>query len=127
MILLDTHVVVWLHLDPGTRVPARVRDLLEADEPVVPSIVRLELQLLHEIGRLRPTPAVVLDGLRAGAGIRELDCSAAALTERAAALTWTRDPFDRLIAAHALLEDAPLVTKDERLREHLPLARWDES
>jgi PIN domain nuclease of toxin-antitoxin system len=37
---------------------------------------------------------------------------------------WTRDPFDRLISAHALAAKAPLVTKDRTIRAHLPLAWW---
>ena len=39
-------------------------------------------------------------------------------------LSWTRDRFDRFIAAHALVEQSPLLTADEHLREHLPLATW---
>ncbi|HLG72825.1 MAG TPA: type II toxin-antitoxin system Phd/YefM family antitoxin [Chloroflexota bacterium] len=42
-------------------------------------------------------------------------------------ITWTRDPFDRLIAAHALATDTPLLTKDETIRQHLPLAWWRDS
>jgi PIN domain nuclease of toxin-antitoxin system len=30
-------------------------------------------------------------------------------------LSWTRDPFDRLIVATAILHRAPLVTRDERI------------
>jgi PIN domain nuclease of toxin-antitoxin system len=37
---------------------------------------------------------------------------------------WTRDPFDRLIVAQALLHDAPLITKDEHIRRHYAGALW---
>jgi PIN domain nuclease of toxin-antitoxin system len=40
-------------------------------------------------------------------------------------LSWTHDPFDRLIAAHAIVADAPLVTADRTILENLPLATWD--
>lgn len=43
----------------------------------------------------------------------------------AAGLTWTRHPFDRLLAAHALNADLPLLTKDRSLLENLDLAFWD--
>jgi PIN domain nuclease of toxin-antitoxin system len=38
---------------------------------------------------------------------------------------WTRDPFDRLIVAHAKANGiAPLITKDEAIHEHYANARW---
>jgi PIN domain nuclease of toxin-antitoxin system len=40
-------------------------------------------------------------------------------------LSWTRDPFDRLISAHAIVANVPLITADETIREHLHLAVWD--
>ena len=40
-------------------------------------------------------------------------------------LSWARDPFDRMIAAHCLVEQTPLLTADGAIREHLPLAVWD--
>lgn len=42
----------------------------------------------------------------------------------AVGLHWTRDPFDRLLSAHAITEDAVLVTKDKTIRQHLDLAWW---
>jgi PIN domain nuclease of toxin-antitoxin system len=37
---------------------------------------------------------------------------------------WTRDPFDRLIAATAAIENCKLVTADKTLRQHCPFACW---
>jgi hypothetical protein len=39
-------------------------------------------------------------------------------------LSWTRDPFDRLIWAQAVTAEATLVTKDQSIRRNLPLAWW---
>ena len=39
-------------------------------------------------------------------------------------LSWTRDPFDRLLVATALLHQAPLVTCDTRIQENFPGAVW---
>jgi PIN domain nuclease of toxin-antitoxin system len=49
----------------------------------------------------------------------------AALGQAAADLSWTRDPFDRLISAHAIVANAPLITADETIRANLSLAIWD--
>jgi PIN domain nuclease of toxin-antitoxin system len=37
---------------------------------------------------------------------------------------WVRDPFDRLIVAQASANDAPLITKDEKIRRHYKRAIW---
>lgn len=51
--------------------------------------------------------------------------SLAELVQAAASLAWTRDPFDRLIAAHAIVAGAPLITADQTIQENLSLAVWD--
>jgi PIN domain nuclease of toxin-antitoxin system len=44
--------------------------------------------------------------------------------QEATTLSWTRDPFDRLIAAHSIVANSPLITADETILENLPLATW---
>jgi PIN domain nuclease of toxin-antitoxin system len=39
-------------------------------------------------------------------------------------LSWTRDPFDRLIVAQAAVRDAPLLTKDRAIRRRYRAAVW---
>lgn len=85
----------------------------------------LELKYLHEVRRARDPVAVILAALRHDLGIEVTDRSIVEIGEAAFDLSWTRDPFDRLIAAHAIVANAPLVTADETIREHLPLAVWD--
>lgn len=85
----------------------------------------LELTYLHEVGKARDPSPMMLAALRQGIGLEVEDISFADLIERAIELSWTRDPFDRLIAAHAIVADAPLVTADETIRKHLPQAIWD--
>jgi len=84
-----------------------------------------ELTYLHEVGRARDSTQVMLDALRRNIGAEVLDVSFAELTSAAAGLTWTRDPFDRLISAHAIVADAPLLTADRTILDNLPLAIWD--
>jgi len=67
----------------------------------------------------------MLAALRQEIGIEVTDGSITELGHAAMDLSWTRDPFDRLISAHAIVANAPLVTADETIREHLPLAVWD--
>jgi PIN domain nuclease of toxin-antitoxin system len=68
---------------------------------------------------------MMLAALRQSIGLEVLDVSFAKLVDTAVDLTWTRDPFDRLIAAHAIAADVPLITADRTILANLPLATWD--
>jgi PIN domain nuclease of toxin-antitoxin system len=112
VIFLDTNAVIWFDQNhPRARKLARATRLL-----VSPASI-LELQLLEELGRLR---------LRSGTrGIIDSEAweidepPAADWFARAAEESWTRDPFDRLIIAHARLRRLRLATGDTMLLEHL--------
>lgn len=88
-------------------------------------VVELELTYLFEIGRVTEPAAAPLEALRRSVGLEVVDVPLADVVHAAGPLSWTRDPFDRLIAAHAIVAGAPLVTADETIRENLPLALWD--
>lgn len=68
---------------------------------------------------------MMLAALRQNIGVEVADVSLAELAHTAVGLTWTRDPFDRMIAAQAIATDAPLVTADRIILANLPLATWD--
>ncbi len=114
MILLDTNALLWL--DQGHR---RARGLTSESRRLhlSPATI-LELQMLVEIGRLKAgadlVERIVLDD-------RWLVDEPPALGwfEEAADLTWTRDPFDRLIMAHARLRGWKVATADQRMLAQL--------
>jgi PIN domain nuclease of toxin-antitoxin system len=106
--------------------PLLVRRRLEAEPLAISPFVGLELDYLHEVGKFSSPSDAVIDDLRLTLELTELDLSAGAVCRMAAGLTWTRDPFDRLLSAHALVVKLPLVTRDETIRAHLPLAWWGE-
>jgi PIN domain nuclease of toxin-antitoxin system len=117
--------VGWLYEGADRRIPGAVRRLIESEEPFVSPIVELELTYLHEVGRVTEPAKAPLAALRKTIGLHAADTSLAALVQAAAELTWTRDPFDRMIAAHAIVADVPLVTADRTILANLPLATWD--
>ena len=47
-----------------------------------------------------------------------------AIVEQALKEKRSRDPFDRLIVAHAKAGNAPLISKDENIRRHYRRAIW---
>jgi len=122
---LDTHVVVWLYSGDLERFPEASRAALERDTLVISPAVVLELQYLHEIGRVTEAPLVVVEDLRDRMGLGFAEADFAAVVSKALGLSWTRDPFDRLIVASALADDAPLMTADRDILGRVPGAFWD--
>lgn len=84
----------------------------------------LEVQYLHEIGRITKTANQIYGSLSNEIGLRTGDALFAEVADKAQSLNWTRDPFDRLIVAEALVSDGLLITRDETIREHSTSAVW---
>ena len=111
MILLDTNALIWL--DANHR---RARPLLAQAAPlrVSPATI-LELHFLEEAGRIR----VEIDDVIADERWKIDDPPSLQWMLRAAEEHWTRDPFDRLIIAHARLRGWRLATGDVALLDRL--------
>jgi len=124
MMHLDTHVVVWLYEGRVERLPSRLRSRLGQVRPLISPMVRLELACLFEAGRLTVGAPQILDALYAAVDLGVAESRFDRVAAIASTLTWTRDPFDRPIVAHALADDLPLVTADRRVLEHAANAIW---
>jgi len=127
LIHLDTHVVVWLRGGEFHRFPQAARAALEAEDLAISPMVELELRFLHETGRLSEGPEAILGELGDTAGLC-IDATPFPRVARLAAtaeFSFTRDPFDRVIAAQAAAARVVLVTKDGTLRQHLAATLWD--
>jgi PIN domain nuclease of toxin-antitoxin system len=122
---VDTHVLVWLYAGDAERFPKLARERLEAAAIVASPMVVLELQYLHEIKRIAEPAARVVQDLCVRVGLEVDDISLRDLVAEAEQLSFTRDPFDRLIVAHAELRKAPLLTADKLLHKHYRRAVWD--
>jgi len=114
VILLDTNALIWI--DQNHR---RTRTLVAAPERLAVSPASLlELRFLIETGRL---------GLRRGSveAIAHDDRwvvdapPAVDWFEAAGEESWTHDPFDRLIVAHARLRRCRLATADREVLDRL--------
>ncbi|MPZ14825.1 MAG: PIN domain-containing protein [Chloroflexi bacterium] len=124
VILLDTHVLVWLYGGERDRIPTTVQQRLTLEQLGVSPFVQLELAYLYEVGRVRRSAQTVIHELGPRLELVVADVAAGAVCSEAIGLTWTRDPFDRLLAAHATVMNLPLVTRDETMLRHVPLAWW---
>lgn len=124
MIRLDTHAVVWLYVGDTARLSPSAAEVIETHDLVISPMVQLELTFLHEIGRLTVSGAEIVGDLIDRIGLRLSDAPMSAVVHAAASLTWTRDPFDRMIVADAVVAATDLLTKDERILANTTLARW---
>lgn len=124
LVLLDTHVVCWLFEGNIKLLSKPASDAIEQGQIGVSPMVKLELEYLYEIGRIKLAADKVLAALHEEIGLQIVDTPFAPLVTQANKLSWTRDPFDRLIVAHAVLANAPLVTRDKLIRDHFPQAVW---
>lgn len=123
MIHLDTHVAAWLRAGDRKRLRP-VQRIFDTEELWLSPFVIMELQVLFEIGRLRESGQKIASWLAEEYDAHvEVDHVVQAV-ERAYDLGFTRDPFDRLIAAHALAASAQLLTVDQTLHAHVSCARW---
>ena len=122
MIYLDTHVVIWLYADLAEKFNPQARELINKNDLFVSPIVSLEIQYLYEIGRITVDSNNIISDMEQRIGLRICDAPFSKVTARAIALSWTRDPFDRLIVAQAQVGQSLLLTRDE-----LILARFDDA
>lgn len=125
MIYLDTHVAVHLYTHATSRFPESMLQLLEQERDIrISPMVRLEIEYLYEIGRLNEHAIQIVDALESSMGLVVCAAPFPAIAKTAESLSWTRDPFDRLIVAHAALHDARLVTRDENIHRNYDKAVW---
>lgn len=114
VILLDTNALIWL-----AQGHHRVAFLASgAARLYVSPASLLELQFLIEAGRVR-LRASGLDKLANDSRWVLDDPPSAGWFQHAWGLTWTRDPFDRLLVAHARLRGWKLATADSKVLDHL--------
>ena len=121
---LDTHVAAWLFAGDVTRLSAAARAAIEKDDLLVSPAVVLELQYLYETKRVADAAEQVVDDLRHRLSVRVCDLPFPDVARRATTVSWTRDPFDRLIVAQAAVREARLVTKDRILRRRYSGSVW---
>lgn len=123
-VYLDTHVAIWIYAGQIDRLPRRVLDVLETADKRISPMVLLEIQLLKEIGKLEFKVDRFLRDMSVDMGIKLCDTSFASVMLESSRMSWTRDPFDRVIVAHAANNESRLVTRDKAILEHYRRAFW---
>ena len=124
MIYLDTHVVVWLYAGKIEKLSEQAKELINDHEVIISPVVRLELQYLFEIQRVTDEANKIIFDLSDRIGLKMCDKSLNTIVSSALDLSWTRDPFDRIIVANATINHNILLTKDQNILENYEKAMW---
>lgn len=124
LVFLDTHVIVWLYDAVRNKFTKKALETINECEVKISPTSKLELEYLFEIKRIKSKPDPIIASLENSVGASVSQSSYIKLIDTAVTLSWTKDPFDRLLVADALINNAYLVTKDKEILKNYPLAVW---
>ncbi|WP_104063240.1 type II toxin-antitoxin system VapC family toxin [Arthrobacter sp. 4R501] len=123
-LLLDTHVFLWALAEPR-KLSTKARNAITKLENsvYVSPMTAYELSCKHHQGKLPAGAAIVASFGRQVAHLYASELSISAPHALAAGqLDWEhKDPFDRILAAQAMVEGLTLVTADEELHAFEPV------
>lgn len=124
-LLLDTNVFLWALAEPK-RLSSKARSSITKleNQVYVSPVTAYELSYKHHQGKL-PSGAALITSF--GRQVAHLYASELAIssphTLAAGQLDWDhKDPFDRMLAAQAMVEGLTLVTADKDLQAFGPVA-----
>src|ERR1019366_9740321 len=121
MILLDTHIVIWLAGEPeklSKRAKEAIREARTQGGLAIAAITLMELAWLAENGRVA-TKLSVESFVRQCASKMTVLPITPEIAARAVSFPdpYPKDPQDRLIGATALVEGIQLVTHDKQIKK----------
>jgi PIN domain nuclease of toxin-antitoxin system len=112
-------------LRTGEGLSERARHSIEYEpEILISPMVLLELDYLHEVGRTTLGSSPVFNYLHQQIDLQVCQKSFIDVVRSASQLSWTRDPFDRIITAQSAIDRNSLITKDKTIQDHYEHAVW---
>jgi PIN domain nuclease of toxin-antitoxin system len=120
MILLDTHVLLWMASDSkrlSTKAGEAIRDARQSAGVAIATISLLELAWLAQNGRIAVLSSVesFVRETVARVILKPITPEIAALAVRLPR-EYPKDPADRVIGSTAIVGGMPLVTADQQIR-----------
>jgi PIN domain nuclease of toxin-antitoxin system len=125
--LLDTHTLVWAVTAPEL-LGRKARKILEdpSQQRVASAVSLWEISVKYAQGKW-PEASSFMDELQYQDHLKKLSATELLISSKHTRLAGQlvqshKDPFDRLLAAQAILESIPLISKDESL-DSFPIVR----
>ena len=126
-LLLDTHAFLWWLID-DSRLSRMARDaIMSADNAVyVSAVTGWEVSTKHRLGKLPEADSVIsrLPEITVRAGIETLPLGFSHGLRSGSYRNSHGDPFDRMLAAQAEIEELTLVSRDPVFRDFPVKVLW---
>jgi PIN domain nuclease of toxin-antitoxin system len=127
-LLLDAHTLLWWLGAEEQLSQAAHRAIETAEDPLIGAGTLVEIAIKRSIGKLDIDPDWPEQTRADGFGVLGIGWAHAARLQSLPYPTVAgrphRDPFDRLLAAQALTEQIPIVTRDPALAIYGAAAIW---
>ena len=120
-LLLDTHVLVWIS-EGNAKLSSAMRARIDQEDLYVSAVVAFEYSDLLARGRFKTSATI--SALQHDLGLVMLDFPAALAMVAANLPAIHRDPVDRMLIAHALSADMPIVTADANIHRYPARIVW---
>lgn len=117
-ILLDTHALLWWLTDDG-RLGRQARELVEdpGNEVLISTVSLWEIAVKIRVGKLEADIMQITDAVQQD-GFALLDIRVAHLLTLVGLPLHHRDPFDHLLIAQAITEDATFMSEDRNTAQY---------
>lgn len=115
--LIDTHIYIWMLMDPGRLKPAVKTTLEDARNPIfVSAVTGAEIAIKTALGKLRLNTDENEEVSRRG--LLHLPLKFAHTAHLKHLADHHKDPFDRLLVAQAMHEELTLISDDPLIHKY---------
>jgi PIN domain nuclease of toxin-antitoxin system len=115
---LDTHIAIWLFEKRLDLLSEKAKEIMEENDLFISPIVKMEIEYLLEIEKIKDDADTVIGYLSRSLDLQFEKSDFLEVIEISIHEKWTRDPFDRLIVAHAKFKDYLLISKDKKISKN---------
>ena len=115
---LDTHIAIWLFEKRLDLLSEKAKEIMEENDLFISPIVKMEIEYLFEIEKIKDDADTVIGYLIRSLDLQFEKSDFLEVIEISIHEKWTRDPFDRLIVAHAKFKDYLLISKDKKISKN---------